>query len=119
MAHIEQIKQRLGISGVITNVTAFRSVQQKGGVQIDLVIDRRDDTINLCECKYYNKPYTLTENDFEELERKKDVFLQDTGTKKSIHMTMITANGLSHNAYRNNIQAEIVLDDLFLPVILY
>ena len=115
MAHIGQIKQRLGISGVITNVHAFRSSHQKGGAQIDLVIDRRDDTINLCECRYYNKPYTLTAGDAEDLERKKDVFLRETGTKKSIHMTMITANGLAHNAFRNDIQAEIVLDDLFRP----
>ena len=80
---------------------------------IDLVVDRRDDTVNLCECKYYNKAYTLTEKDALELERKKEIFLQETGTKKSIHMTMITANGLTQNAYRNNIQAEITLDDLF------
>jgi len=115
MAHIRQIKQRLGISGVIAEVYAFRSLQQKGGAQIDMVIDRRDDTINLCECKYSHKPYTLTEQDAGDLERKKEVFLQETKKRKSIHMTMITANGLTHNAYRNEIQAEIILDDLFLP----
>jgi predicted AAA+ superfamily ATPase len=114
-AHIRQIKQKLGISGVVTETYAFRSSQQKGGAQIDLVIDRRDDTINLCECRYTNKPYELTEKDRNDLERKKDVFLRETGTKKSIHMTMITANGLAHNAYRNEIQAEITLDDLFQP----
>jgi AAA+ ATPase superfamily predicted ATPase len=116
MAHSEQIKQRLGISGVISNVYAFRSTQQKGGAQIDMVIDRRDATINLCECKYTNKAYTITEKDAADLERKKDVFLRETGTKKSIHMTMITASGLMQNAWRNEIQAEIVLDDLFQPV---
>jgi len=115
MAHIRQIKKRLGISGVITEVYAFRSIKQKGGAQIDIVIDRRDDIINICECKYSNKPYTLTEQDVADLERKKEVFLQETQTKKSIHMTMITANGMTHNAYRNEIQAEITLDDLFQP----
>ena len=113
MAHIGQIKRRLGISGVITEVYAFRSLQQKGGAQIDLVIDRRDDTINLCECKFTNKPYMLTSNDAADLERKKEVFLRETGTKKSIHMTMITSNGLIQNAYRNEIQSEIDLNDLF------
>ena len=115
MAHIGQIKHKLGISGVITNVCAFRSSQQKGGAQIDIVIDRRDDTINLCECKYTNKAYILMDKDAADLERKKEVFIRETGTKKSIHMTMITANGIAHNAYRNDIQAEIILDDLFLP----
>jgi len=115
MAHVGQIKQRLGISGIITNVYAFRSAQQKGGAQIDMLIDRRDDTINLCECKYANKPYALTEKDVADLERKKEVFLRETGTRKSIHITIITANGLAHNPYRNEIQAEITLDDLFQP----
>jgi len=117
MAHIHQIKYRLGIAGVITEVYAFRSLRQKGGAQVDIVIDRRDDTINLCECKYSNKPYTLTEQDILELERKKEVFLQEAKKRKSIHLTMITANGLAHNAYRNEIQAEITLDDLFIPII--
>jgi len=117
MSHIRQIKQRLGISGVITEVYAFRSSEQKGGAQIDLLIDRKDGCINLCECKFLNKEYTLTEDFIAELERKKEVFLNETKTKKSIHVTMITANGLKHNAYRNEIQAEITLDDLFAPVI--
>ena len=116
MAHIEQIKQKLGISGIITNVCAFRSSQQKGGAQIDMVIDRRDGIINLCECKYSNKTYVLTEKDAVDLERKKEIFLLETGVKKSIHMTMITANGIAQNAYRNDIQAEIILDDLFAPI---
>ena len=117
MMHISQIKQKLGISGVITNVYAFRSSLQKGGAQIDMVIDRRDNVINLCECKYTNKAYTITEKDAIDFARKKDIFLQETDTKKAIHMTMITSNGLAHNAYRNDIQAEITLDDLFMPII--
>ena len=117
MAHIAQIKQKLGISGVITNVYAFRSSQRKGGAQIDLVIDRRDDTINLCECKYSAGTHTLISTDAADLERKKEVFLRESGTKKSIHMTMITSCGLAQNAYRNDIQSEITLDDLFLPLL--
>ena len=113
MAHIEQIKQKLGISGVITNTGVFRSP----GAQIDIVIDRRDDTINLCECKFYNKPYVITDQDVADLERKKEVFLAETRTKKSIHLTMITATGLAHNANRNYIQSEVTLDDLFIPLL--
>jgi len=115
MAHIQQIKDKLGISGVITEVYAFRSSQLKGGAQIDLVIDRRDGTINLCECKYSIKPYELTNTDIRDLERKKETFLEETGTKKSVHLTMITANGLAMSANNNDIQAVITLDDLFMP----
>ena len=117
MAHIGQIKQKLGISGVITSVYAYRSPVQKGGAQIDMIIDRRDDVINLCECKYTNKLYTLTEGDASDLDRKKEVFLKETGTKKPIHLTMITVDGLAQNAHRNDIQAEIILDDLFMPLL--
>jgi hypothetical protein len=117
MAHISQIKQKLGISGVITETYAFRSTRQKGGAQIDLIIDRRDDVINLCECKYTGQPYELTDKDVADIDRKKAVFLQETGTKKSIHITMITASGLVRNAYRNEVQSEIMLDDLFQPAL--
>ena len=89
---------------------------QKGGAQIDIVIDRRDGVINLCECKYTGQPFELTETDAADLERKKAVFLAETATRKAIHMTMITANGLVQNAYRNDIQSEIKLDDLFQPL---
>jgi hypothetical protein len=116
-AHIPQIKQRLGISGVITEVSAFRSTQQKGGAQIDLIIDRRDGVINLCECKYTGLPYELTDKDAAGFERKKAVFINETGTKKAIHMTMITANGLVQNAYCNEVQSEITFEDLFQPVV--
>jgi len=115
-AHVRQIKQKLGISGVITQTYAFRSSQSKDGCRIGLIIDRRDAIINLCECKYTVQPYELTANDAADLERKKAVFLQETGTKKSIHTTLISANGLVHNAYCNKIQAEITLDDLFQPL---
>jgi hypothetical protein len=117
MAHIQQIKQKLGISGVITDVYAFHSTSGKGGAQIDIVIDRKDGTINLCECKYYNKPYRLTEKDIEDIKHKREVFINETGTKKSIHLTMITANGLVQNAFLNDIQSEIALDDLFKPAL--
>jgi hypothetical protein len=113
MTHIDRIKQKLGISGVITEVFTFRSSQNKDGAQIDIVIDRRDNTINLCECKFTIDPYKLTESDINDFKRKRAVFLDETGTKKSIHLTMITSNGLIHNAYRNEIQSEIILDDLF------
>ena len=116
-AHVGLIKHKLGISGMVTEVYAFRSKQKKGGAQIDLVIDRKDGVVNLCECKFTIKPYALDEKDAADLERKKEIFLMETGSKKAIHTTMITANGLVQNAYRNEIQAEITLDDLFVSAL--
>ena len=113
ISHIDQIKQKLGILGVITDTFTFRSMREKGGAQIDLLIDRHDDVINLCECKYTNKQYLITSDDIANLENKKEVFLDESGTRKAIHTTMITTYGLVHNEHINNIQAEITLDDLF------
>ena len=115
MAHIRQIKQKLGISGVIAEIYTFRSVQKSGGAQIDLVIDRNDDVVNICECKYTRQPYEISDLDAAGFERKKEVFLRETGSKKSIHFTMISANGLIHNAFCNDIRSIITLDDLFQP----
>lgn len=102
-------------SAQFTEVCAFRSKQKKDGAQIDLIIDRRDDVINLCECKFSTDKYTITGQYADDLRRKREVFWKETGTKKAIHMTMITANGLTFNAHTNDIQSEITLDDLFYP----
>jgi len=113
LSHIPQIKKKLGISGVSTRVTAWRSKDVKPGAQIDLVIDRADGVINLCEMKFTANPYTITKDDDEALFRKMRVFAEETKTKKALHMTSITTYGLTQKGYRGGVQAEITLDDLF------
>jgi AAA+ ATPase superfamily predicted ATPase len=113
MAHVEKIKAKLGISGVSTSIYTWRSRDTKPGAQIDMVIDRKDGVINLCEIKYSIGKYTISKNEDEAFLRRQTAFLEETGTKSALHQTMITTYGLEHNAYRNNIQSEIVLDDLF------
>ncbi|MDR1766509.1 MAG: AAA family ATPase [Lachnospiraceae bacterium] len=116
MAHVPQIKQKLGIAGVVTEVYAFRSEQTKGGAQIDLLIDRKDDVINLCECKFTGSPYDFSESEAAELERKKEVFWRETGTKKAIHVTLIASGGVGTGPWKNDIQSVITLDDLFKDI---
>jgi hypothetical protein len=113
MAHASQIKSRLGISGVTTNIYAWRSTDAKPGAQIDMIIDRKDGVINLCEIKYTVEKYAISKSDDENFRRRQAAFLTETGTKSALHQTMITTSGLEHNAYRNDIQSEITLDDLF------
>ena len=113
-AHINQIKYKLGIYGVISDIYTFRSVKKKGGAQIDIIIDRKDDVINLVECKFSGLPYKLTAECIKELEHKKNVFIEETKTKKAIHITMITVSGLVVNEHYNAIQSEVTLNDLFL-----
>jgi AAA+ ATPase superfamily predicted ATPase len=113
MAHASQIKSKLGINGVIATIYSWRSKDAKPSAQIDMLIDRRDGVINLCEIKYSVEKYTISKSDDDDFRRRRTAFLAETGTRSALHQTMITTYGLEHNAYRNNIQSEITLDDLF------
>ena len=113
MNHVAQIKQKLGISGVLTNVYQWNSKTSKPGAQIDLVIDRKDDTINLCEIKYVKGKFTITSKYEKELDHKIDAFAKENGNDKSIQLTMITSDGVARNAHSSVVTNEILLDDLF------
>ena len=113
LRHLAQIKQKLGIAGISTEVFAWRSKESSPGAQIDLLISRRDGVINLCEMKYSLHPVTLTASDDLGLQSKRMAFLAETGTRKAIHLTMVTTYGLENKGYRASIQSEVTLDDLF------
>lgn len=116
LKHIVQIKKALGISGVYTEQSVWRYAPHPGekGVQIDLLIDRQDHCINLCEMKFYNTEYTLSREDAAELERKRRVFAEKTGTRKSIFITLITTYGATRNAYfLQSVQSQVTMDALF------
>lgn len=114
LAHISQIKKALGISGVLSNSTSWRSRQSEKGAQIDLLIDRRDQVINLCEVKYSLHPYNISKSYSENLRNKIGTFKEETKTKKTIFLTMISTYGLERNEYSSAlIQNEITMDDLF------
>jgi len=114
--HIAQIKHKLGISGISTEVFTWRSKTIEPGAQIDLIISRRDDVINLCEIKYMIQPLTISAKDDQDLQKKRMAFLEETSTRKAIHITMITTYGLNDKGHRASIQSDIVLDDLFVPL---
>jgi len=116
LLHIPQIKNKLGISGVSTNYSAWRSTDEnsKNTAQIDLVIDRNDHIINLCEMKYSKDEYTITK-EYDEILRKRCVlFADETKTRKAVHTTMITTYGIKRNFYFGNIQSEVKMNDLFV-----
>jgi hypothetical protein len=93
--NIAAIKQQLGIGGVTTAISQWQDDQ----AQIDLVIDRADNCINLCEIKFYNAEYVVGAKEAAELQRKKARFLTATGTKKALFLTLITANGVARNQH--------------------
>ncbi|HRF41037.1 MAG TPA: hypothetical protein PK198_19735, partial [Saprospiraceae bacterium] len=111
--HIRQIKKALGISGILTQTSGWRSKQKADGAQIDLVIDRRDQVINLCEMKFSLTPFTITKAYADRLMHKIGVFKEETQTNKALHLTMITTRGLA----RNNWSDTLVRHDLKMDVL--
>ena len=118
--HIQQIKRKLGISGILSNVCTYswsaftdKNDKQHQGGQIDLILDRGDRTINLCEMKYASGTYSISSDYASHMLSRAESFRELTGTDKSIHLTMITSGGIEHNEGWQTIQSEVVLDDLF------
>ena len=118
--HIPQIKQKLGISGVLSEVCSWSCktfVDKDGtkhkGTQIDLVISRRDETVNLCEAKFSTDEFAITQDYAERLTSRKETFRTLTGTRKSLHTTLITTYGLKRNKYTDVVQREVTMEDLF------
>jgi len=114
LQHLPQIKAKLGIAGVLTNTSVWQSKNTENGVQIDLIIDRNDRVINLCEMKYYNDNILISKEMDLDLRHKKQVFKDETKTRKAVHTTIISTYGVKPNSYSVNIQSEVTMNDLFM-----
>lgn len=117
LLHVMALKCALGISGVKTSVCSWQhradDVYPKGA-QIDLLIDRADNVINLCEMKFAAERYVMTKAEAERLDNKLQAFKTVTGTSKSVHLTLVTTNPPQDNEYVRKVQSVIRLDQLFL-----
>jgi AAA+ ATPase superfamily predicted ATPase len=118
LKHIEQIKKGLGIESIETEESTWRYVPRKGadekGAQIDLLIDRNDRCINICEMKFYTGIHSIDKRYAAELEQKMDVFAKRTRTRKTLFLTMITTYGVKENSYEANyVQKSLTMDVLF------
>ena len=112
--HIEQIKTILGISGIDTEVYAWRSKHSDPGTQIDLLIDRKDGVINLCEMKYTNEEYSINKEEYEKIRKRLAVFQKESETGKAIHITLISGSDYIQNKYSGIIQQVITGEELFI-----
>ena len=112
--HIEQIKRILGISGVVSSNSAWsKRDDDKDGTQIDLLINRNDNVLNMCEIKYYGDTFTVNKDYYKTLLHRHEVLRETLPPKVSIHSTLITTFGLTQNEYSGIFSAVITLDDLF------
>lgn len=124
MSHIDQIKRKLGISGVATNIYSWRSrslTENNGSdydtpsraVQIDMVLERADNTINICEMKFSEGEYSLSKDYDWILRNKIGRFIEETKSRKSIQLTFVTTYGVKKGMYSGIVQNEVMLEDLF------
>lgn len=118
--HIPQIKHKLGISGVLTECSAWSVKSDRdediSGTQIDLLIDRKDMVVSLCEIKFSVKEYEITKDYDMKLRNKIGPFSEVTKCRKSIQLVMITTYGVKKNMYSGLINNQILLEDLFINV---
>ena len=118
--HISQIKKKLGISGILSNVYAWSSkpfVDSNGGDwaggQIDLIIDRSDGVMNLCEMKYSNGEFMIDKKYEKTLRDRIDMFRFSERTCKDLRLTFVTTFGVKLNEHKGIVDNEIILEDLF------
>jgi uncharacterized protein len=121
MLHLAQIKRALNIGAVYTEHSIWRFVPKKGeaslGAQIDLVLDRNDQCINLVEIKFHNQPYALNKQSAELLRQKEWVFREQTKTRKTLFTTIVSAFGVKPNEHSIGlVQSQVLMADLFLVV---
>ena len=107
--HIPQIKRALGISGVTTTYSAWANTD----TQIDLLIKRKDNTINMCELKFYNTTFIVNKSYYEKLKEREVILSAYIPKRMAIHTTLVTTFGLKYNNYSSVFSNTITMQDFF------
>lgn len=118
--HIDQIKNKLGISGIQSDVYAWSEKafddsdgNHWDGGQIDLIIDRSDNVMNLCEMKYSKDKYSISGKYAEKIKEREDCFKVSIKTKKALRCTFVTTHGVKTNNNSDIVDDQIFMEDLF------
>lgn len=109
LQHVREIVQALGISGLQVSAHSWRGAD----AQIDLLLDRSDRMVDICEIKCTEAPYEIDKAEHERLLNRKQALQKTLPVRRHVRLVMITSSGLKHNKYWNAIQSELTLDDLF------
>ena len=96
-----------------TEYYSWRSKESSVAAQIDLLIERADNLINLCEIKYSSQPYTISKEEEMRIRNRIADFTEETGTRHGILTTMITTFGIRQNVHSSVAQISLTMDDLF------
>ena len=112
-AHVPQIKAGLGISGIESRVCSWKGQAEGKTAQIDMLIDRKDGIIDICEMKFTDARFELGRMEYEALARRREVFREATGVTSALNLVLVSANGAARGSYALNLQAIIDGDQLF------
>ena len=113
--HIDQIKKALEISGIISSSSAWsKKGGDEDGAQIDLLIQRNDNVINMCEIKFTSDDFTVDKNYYRVLLSRPNQIRKLVSPKISILSTLITTFGLKQNEYSSAFTNVVTMDDLFM-----
>ena len=113
MAHIQEILNALHLDTIHTEYYSFRSKDSSPKVQIDLVIDRSDDFVDIIEIKYSRVRFEITKEERDKIEHRVSRFVNETKTKKGVQTVLITTLGCEKNRNADVCQRFLTLDDLF------
>ncbi|MDO4961498.1 MAG: ATP-binding protein [Eubacteriales bacterium] len=113
--HIGAIKRKLEIGGVSTEYSAWSKREDDAdGMQIDLILERKDNVVNMCEIKYYGNEFTVSKEYYRTLLNRQEILSHAIPRKSIIHNTLITTYGLKENEYSSIFDNVVTLDDLFM-----
>ncbi|MDR1292439.1 MAG: AAA family ATPase [Clostridiales Family XIII bacterium] len=113
LAHIPQIKRALGISGVLVKAAAWRGSGATGdGAQVDLVLDREDNVIDLCEMKYASDEYAVDKKTDLALRNRAGIFSRATKTRKAVRLVLVTTYGVHPGEYASVFQSVVTMEEL-------
>lgn len=113
--HIQPIKRALGIDGVRASLSAWamRGDDSQDGAQIDMLIVRDDNVVNLCEMKFASTPYSISKDEEMRLRRRIEALKATLSPKQTVHLTMITTYGVAYGKHSGIVQKEVRMEDLF------
>ena len=111
--HLDKIKEKLGISGVSSIGSLWYKSKDVKGTQIDLIIERKDNIINLCEMKFYSSEFILNKDYHLDLMQREEIIKSLILKKQSIYNVLITTFGLKKGEYSSDFASVVTLDDLF------
>jgi hypothetical protein len=113
--HRKQIKNALQIGGVSTveSLWSKRGTKESYGTQIDMIIERKDNIVNMCEMKFCSDDYEVNLDYHKTLEKRKKLLREKISKKAVVHNTLVTTYGLLHKGYYSDFVNVITMEDLF------